>query len=481
MNSQTSPASQTGNTGRTDASRRTYDLSAADLAARYADGLDPREAVESVLARIAEREPVLNAFHHHDPERVRNDAEASARRWASGTQHSPFDGVPVTIKENIPRAGVAVPSGTALPNPPVAAANAPITDRLEEAGLVILGSTTMPDWGMLSSGVSSRHGITRNAWDPTLTTGGSSAGAGAAAAAGYGPLHVGTDIGGSIRLPGTWAGLATLKPSAGLVPLHAPYLGRAAGPLARTVGDAALLMSVIARPDTRDHGSRPYPDMDWFAPPADPSGLRVGLQLDAGSGAAVDPEVAAAVERAAGLFAAAGATVAPLAPFMTAEQLAGIDAFWRTRSWADYSALSEADRARILPYIARWCEGGKGYDGVATIRNYHRFAEVEAATRAATEPFDLVLSPVAPMAAFPAEDPMPVNDPDRPMAHISFTVPYNMSGQPAATVNCGFTADGRTIGLQLAGRVGADDRVLAAAAWYESVRGDAAPDWSRVQ
>ncbi|MFB0833980.1 amidase [Arthrobacter halodurans] len=460
--------------------KQTLDLPAAALAERFGHGLDPREVAETALARIAEREPVLNALYHHDPEQVRRDAEASAQRWASGTQLSPCDGIPVTVKENIPRAGIPVPSGTAVPNPPVAASNAPVTDRLLEAGMVILGSTTMPDWGMLSSGVSSLHGITRNAWDPRLTTGGSSAGAGAAAAAGYGPLHVGTDIGGSIRLPGTWAGLATLKPSVGLVPLHAPYTGRAAGPLARSVADAALLMSVIARPDARDYTARPYPAMDWFSGPADPAGLRVGLQLDAGSGAPVDPEVAAAVERAAGLFAQGGAAVVPLAPFMTAEQLAGIDAFWRTRSWADYSALDEAARALVLPYIARWCAGGKDYDGIQTVRHFHRFAEVQEATRAATEPFDLVLSPVAPMAAFPAEDPMPVNDPDLPMAHISFTVPYNMSGQPAATVNCGFTGDGRTIGLQIAGRIGEDDRVLAAAAWFESVRGDAAPDWSQV-
>ncbi len=333
---------------------------------------------------------------------------------------------------------------------------------------------------MLSSGVSSRHGITRNALNPALTTGGSSAGAGAAAAAGYGPMHVGTDIGGSIRLPGTWSGLATLKPSAGLVPLHAPYLGRAAGPLTRTVADAAALMSIIAQPDTRDYSTRPYPAMEWFSGPISPAGLRVGLQLDAGSGAEVDPEIAAAVQRAAELFSAAGASVREVPPFMTADQLAGIDAFWRTRSWADYSALDEQQRENVLPYIARWCTGGKDYDGVATMEHYHRFAQVQAATIAATRGFDLVLSPVAPMAAFPAEMPMPVDDPDLPMAHISFTMPYNMSGQPAATVNCGFTADGRTIGLQVVGQIGADDKVLAAAAWFETVRGDMVPDWTHA-
>ncbi|EMQ99143.1 amidase [Paeniglutamicibacter gangotriensis] len=460
--------------------QQTQDTTTADLAAGFAAGLDPREVAEAVLSRIAEREPVLNAFYLHDPDQVRADAAASAARWAAGTQRSKYDGVPVTVKENIPRAGHPVPSGTALANPPIAQSNAPVTDRLLEAGMVILGSTTMPDWGMLSSGVSSLHGISRNAWNPALTTGGSSAGAGAAAAAGYGPLHVGTDIGGSIRLPGTWAGLATLKPSAGLVPLHAPYLGRAAGPLSRTVAGAADLMSVIARPDARDYSTRPYPQMDWTKILSSPRGLRVGLQLHAGPGAAVDPEVAAAVQSAAEMFSAAGATVVSVAPFLTQEVLTGIDAFWRTRSWADYKALDEEARGSLLPYIARWCTGGKDYDGAATIQNYQRFGQLQQATREATEGFDLVLSPVAPMAAFGAEDPMPSNDPDTPMTHISFTLPYNMSGQPAATINCGFTSDGRTIGLQVAGRVGADDDVLAACAWYESVRGDAAPDWSRV-
>lgn len=460
--------------------QQVQDETAAELSTGFGEGLDPREVAETVLARIAERDPVLNAFYLHDAEQVRRDAAASAHRWATGAQLSAYDGVPVTVKENIPRSGLPVPSGTALPDPPIATENAPITDRLLEAGLVILGSTTMPDWGMLSSGVSSRHGITRNAWNPELTTGGSSAGAGAAAAAGYGPLHVGTDIGGSIRLPGTWAGLATLKPSTGLVPLHAPYMGRAAGPLARTAADAAALMSIIARPDIRDYSTRPYPDMDWFAGPMNPAGLRVGLQLDAGTGADVEPETRAAVEYAAGVFSAAGAKVETVAPFMTEEQLVGIDAFWRTRSWSDFSELGEADQASILPYIARWCAGGKDYDGVATMNHYHRFAQLAQATVSATAAYDLMISPVTPMAAFEAEEPMPVNDPDQPMAHISFTLPYNMSGQPAATVNCGYTRDGRTIGMQLAGRVGSDDRVMSAAAWFETVRGSAAPDFSRI-
>lgn len=452
----------------------------AELSQAYAEGLDPREVAEAVIERVQEREPVLNALYLFDPEQVRADAAASARRWAAGAPLSRWDGVPATVKENVWRKGRPAPSGTALPEPPLAPSNAPIVDRLEEAGVVIVGSTTMPDWGMLSSGVSSLHGISRNAWDPTLTTGGSSAGAGAAAAAGYGPWHVGTDIGGSIRLPGSWAGLATLKPSDGLVPLHAPYKGRVAGPMARSVAELQAMMSVIATPDPRDYLSRAYSPMNWAARLAEPSRLRVAVQREAGSGAPVEPDVAAAFERAVGLFAGAGARLEEIAPFMPAEALAGLDGFWRTRSWNDLQALPPEQQELVLPYIARWARGGAQYDGAATIRNFDRQAQIAQVTRAATDGFDLVLSPVAPMAAFPAERPMPIDDPDQPMAHISFTLPYNMSGQPAATVNCGFTADGRTIGLQIAGPIGADDAVLAAAAWFESVREQATPDWSLV-
>jgi aspartyl-tRNA(Asn)/glutamyl-tRNA(Gln) amidotransferase subunit A len=457
-------------------------MSAAALAEAYAVGrLSPGEVAEDVIARIAEREPVLNAFYMFDAAAVRTEAAASCARWAAGAQRSPLDGVPVTVKENIPRRGVPLPAGTALPDPPVARENSPIVDRLEEAGLVILGSTTMPDFGMLSSGVSSRHGITRNAWDPSLTAGGSSAGAGAAAAAGYGPLHVGTDIGGSVRLPAAWAGLVALKPSPGLVPLHEPYTGRAAGPLTRSVDDAALLMTVIGRPDRRDYSARPYPAMDWFDGGFDPAGLRIGLQLDAGSGMEPDPEVLEAVSAAAGQFAAAGARIEVLPPFMLPGQLKGVDEFWRTKFYAQYSRLAPEEQELVLPYVAEWCRRGAGCDGVATVANFQCMAEIQQAAVRATGGFDLVLSPVAPIAAFPAEWPMPLPDPAQPMGHISFTLPYNMSGQPAASINCGFTRDGRTIGLQLAGQVAGDDRVLAAARWYERTRpASAVPDWGAV-
>lgn len=448
------------------------DLDAGALAAGYASGtLTPTEVCEDVIARIELRDPELNAMYLFDADQVRADAAASTRRWAAAAPLSKFDGVPTTVKENIARAGQPKPAGTAIPNPPVAARNAPIIDRLLEAGTVIVGSTTMPDWGMLSSGVSSLHGITRNARDPALTSGGSSAGAGTAAAACYGPFHVGTDIGGSIRLPGSWQGLTALKPSEGLIPLDVPYCGRAAGPLTRTAADSIRLMSILARPDERDYLARAYGKMGWSTEPLPPSGLRVALQLDAGSGMPVEAETLASVERAATLFAEAGATVEPLAPFVGPEVLDGVVNFWRTRSYADYEVLSESARASVLPFIADWCLAGARFSAAQTIRNRNCIDEMARLTRAAMSGYDLILSPVTPVAAFAAEDPMPITDPLETMGHISFTVPYNMSGQPAVSVGAGVQADGRTIGLQIASPVGSDAILLRVAAWFEATHG----------
>jgi aspartyl-tRNA(Asn)/glutamyl-tRNA(Gln) amidotransferase subunit A len=454
-------------------------MTATDMRAAFADrSVSPVEVHDAVQEVIEEREPVLGAFWVRDAERSREAAVDSETRWAVGEPLGPIDGIPVTLKENVARAGVPMPSGNAGIEPVVPTSNAPITDRVRESGGVVLGATVMPDWGMLSSGVSSLHGITRSPWNPAWTTGGSSSGAGAAAAAGYGPLHVGSDIGGSIRLPGTWLALATLKPSAGRIPLDAPYLGRCAGPMTRTVADAALFMGVLSQPDPRDWTSLPPQQIDWGALDFDVRGIRVALHLDAGCGGDVEPEISRAVTDAAAVFEAAGAIVEPLAPFMTPDLLDDLDLFWRVRSWNDYAALPPDRQARILPYIADWCRVGADATGPRILECYQQIMRMQARTVAATQEYDVVLSPVAPVAAFPAEQPMPYPDNGKGMRHIGFTAPYNMSGQPAATVNAGFTTDGRPIGIQLSGRRFDDLGVLRAAAWYELHRPeDAIPHW----
>ncbi|MEU5258640.1 amidase [Amycolatopsis sp. NPDC021455] len=447
------------------------DLTAVELVAQYrAKKLSPVEVTEAVLARIEAREPELHALYAYDPSSAREDAKAAEARWHSGEPLGPIDGVPLTLKENIATRGTPVPLGTAATALVPAAEDAPAAARVRESGGVLLAKTTMPDYGMLTSGLSSFHATARNPWDVRCTPGGSSAGAGAAAAAGYGPLHVGTDIGGSIRLPAGWCGLVGLKPSFGRVPVDPPFLGRVAGPMTRTVADTALLMTVLSRPDARDHLSLPPADLPWSSLGSSLSGLRVGLHLDSGPGLPVDPATLDAVTAAARAFEAAGAVVEPVGPFLTREMLDGLDTFWRTRAWSDTAALPPDRRAKVLPYIADWAAGGADVSGVDVYRGFAQIDAISVAALRATAAFDVVLSPTCPVAAPPAEWASPTNDPARPFEHIAFTVPYNMSGQPAVSLNCGYTDDGRPIGLQITGRRFDDLGVLRAAAAYERLR-----------
>lgn len=453
-----------------------HELGAAGLSAAFRAGqASPVEALEAVLAHIARWEPHLCALYAFDPEGARAAARDSRARWHAGRPLSALDGVPVTIKENIASRGVPVPLGTAATELAPAAEDAPPTARLREAGCVILGKTTMPDWGMLSSGLSSFHRLARNPWNLAMNPGGSSAGAGAAAAAGYGPLHVGTDIGGSIRLPAAWCGVFGFKPSLGRIPIKPPFIGRVAGPMTRTVTDAALMMGVLAQPDWRDSMSLPAQAVAWDALEIDLRGLRLGLQLDAGWGLPVQPQTAAAVRAAARAFEAAGATVEELGAFTTREMMDGLDRFWRMRSWLDFSALPAERQARVLPYIREWIAPAAGYGAEQVFHGFSQIGAMREAAVAATQRFDFVLSPTSPVASFPAEWAGPTNDPAHPLEHICFTVPYNMSEQPAASIDCGRTAQGLPIGLQIAGRRHDDLGVLRLARAWERIRPAPAP------
>jgi len=446
-------------------------LGAVELLDAYAARtLSPLEVTRAVLAHIEAWEPHLHATYALDAEAALAQAAASQARWLRGEPMGALDGVPATVKENIATRGTPVPLGTAATELRPAAEDAPPAARLREAGAVILGKTTMPDYGMLSSGLSSFHPLTRNPWDLRRNPGGSSAGAAAAGAAGYGPLHVGTDIGGSVRLPAGWCGLFGLKPSLGRIPIFPPYAGRVAGPMTRSVADAALMMGVLSRPDTRDTMSLPWQDIDWHALERPLRGLRLGLLMDAGWGLPVEPEVRAAVEAAARAFEGAGAVVEPVAPFMTREMIDGMDRFWRCRAWQDLAALPPARRDKVLPFIAAWAEGGASLSGAEVFHGYSQMGAMREAAVAACRPFDALLSPTAPLPAFAAELPCPTNDPARPFEHIAFTLPYNMSEQPAASINCGFTADGLPIGLQIVGARHDDLGVLQVARAWEQLR-----------
>ena len=448
-----------------------HDLSATALLAAYrSKALSPVEVTRAVLAHVHAWEPHLHATYALDADAAMTQAEASQARWMKNAPQGPLDGVPTFIKENIATLGVPIPLGCAATELTPAARDAPPAARLREAGAVILGKTTMPDYGMLSSGLSSFHALTRNPWNLTKNPGGSSAGAGAGVAAGYGPLHLGTDIGGSVRLPAGWCGIFALKPSGGRIPIDPPYAGRVAGPMTRSVADSALMMATLSLPDARDTMSLPYQPIAWTQLDRDLKGLRIGLQMDAGWGLPVEPEVAATIVAAAKLFEAQGAIVEPLKPYITRAMVEGLDAFWRLRAWLDISALPEARRAKVLPYILAWARGGAGLSGEQVFRGHAMMAAMREAAVRACQPFDFVLCPTAPIPAFAAELASPTNDPATPFEHIAFTLPFNMSEQPAASINGGYTASGLPIGLQIIGHRFDDLGVLQMAHAWEAMR-----------
>ncbi len=453
-----------------------HDLSATDLIAGYkAKQFSPSEVMEDVITHIATWEPHIKALYLFDPDGARKAAKLSSDRWANSEPAGALDGVPVTIKDNIATQGQPSPLGAASVPLSPATKDAPPAARLREAGAVIFSKTTMPDYGMLSSGLSSFHPLTRNPWDLTKNPGGSSAGAGAAGAAGYGPLHLGTDIGGSVRLPAGWCGLVGLKPSLGRVPIDPPYVGRVAGPLTRTVDDNALMMSVLSQPDRRDGMSLPPDSINWKTLEKSPRKLRLGLMLDLGVGDALEQPVREVAVKAAKAFESAGAVVTEVKGILTREMLDGLDNFWRARMWDEFEKLTPAERNKALPYIHRWAERGAKLSGVDVIRGFNQTMAIRAAAAKLFCDVDYVISPVSPVVNFNAEFAAPINDPDRPFEHICFTVPWNMSENPAISINGGYDAKGFPIGVQIVGRRFDDIGVLAMAKVFEGLRGPQRP------
>jgi aspartyl-tRNA(Asn)/glutamyl-tRNA(Gln) amidotransferase subunit A len=453
-----------------------HDLSAVDLIAGFkARQFSPSEVLEDVLSHVAVWEPRIKALYAFDPDGARAIAKASTERWHKGEPVGPLDGVPVTIKDNIATKGVPVPLGAASVKLVPAPKDAPPAARLREAGAVIFSKTTMPDYGMLSSGLSSFHALARNPWDVSKNPGGSSAGAGAAGAAGYGPLHLGSDIGGSVRLPACWCGLVGLKPSLGRIPIDPPYVGRVAGPMTRIVDDAALMMSVLSKPDRRDGMSLPPDSIHWKALEKPVRKLRIGLMLDPGVGQALEKDVRDVAVKAAKAFEEAGAVVTEVPAVMTREILDGLDNFWRARMWDDLSRLTPAERGKALPYIVDWAEAGAKLSGIDVIRGFNATMTIRAAVAKLFCDLDYLISPVSPVVNFPAEFASPVNDPARPFEHIAYTVPWNMSENPAVSINGGYDGKGFPIGVQIVGRRFDDLGVLAMAKAFEGLRGPQKP------
>ncbi|MGB6397867.1 MAG: amidase family protein, partial [Bradyrhizobium sp.] len=278
-----------------------------------------------------------------------------------------------------------------------------------------------------------------------------------------------------VRLPAGWCGLVGLKPSLGRIPIDPPYVGRVAGPMTRTVDDAALMMSVLSKPDRRDGMSLPPDTINWKAHDKSPRKLRLGLMLDPGVGQALEKAVREVAVKAAKAFESAGAVVTEVDGILTREMLDGLDNFWRARLWNDLATLAPAERGKALPYIYKWAERAEKLSGVEVIRGFNATMAIRAAAAKLFCDLDYVISPVSPVVNFPAEFAAPINDPEKPFEHICYTVPWNMSENPAIAINGGHDSKGFPIGVQIVGRRFDDLGVLGMAKAFEGLRGAQRP------
>ena len=258
------------------------------------------------------------------------------------------------------------------------------------------------------------------------------------------------------------------------MPVDPPYVGRVAGPMTRKVDDAALMMSVLSKPDRRDGMSLPAHDINWKALDKSPRKLRFGLMLDA-AGQALEKPVRDVAVKAAKAFEAAGAVVTEVDGILTREMLDGVDNFFRARLWGDLVKLPEKERAKTLPYILQWAERGAKLSGVDAINGFNQTMAIRAAAAKLFCELDYLISPVSPVVNFPAEFAAPLNDPAKPFEHIGYTMPWNMSENPAVSINGGYDKHGFPIGVQIVGRRFDDIGVLAMAKAFEGLRGAQKP------
>jgi amidase/aspartyl-tRNA(Asn)/glutamyl-tRNA(Gln) amidotransferase subunit A len=460
-----------GRTARIMVATELCGLTATDLLQAYASRrISPVDVMQAVLARVQIANPAINALFHLVPEAALEQARASERRWAAGTPSGLLDGIPVSVKDSVAVAGMPYWRGCrGNMRRPFSTQDAPPAARLKDAGAIIFGKTTMPDFGMFGAGVSTAHGISRNPWNLAFNTGGSTSGGAAAVAAGLGPLTVGTDIGGSVRLPASLCGLSSIKPTQGRIPHLPPSTMRSAGPLARTVTDAALLLTVLAGADPRDYGAV-MPEAIAYHEKLSGNvvGLKLGLVRESGFVAA-EPAVAAAIAAAAACLAAAGAEIVLMPPLTEFDYGAAFNRIFAVRSRIELDSMAPQTRDGVHPDVLQICAAADGISGVELGQAYDVLEQLKARLTAMSATVDFLLAPTTPVVNFPAEAIAP--DPDRMIDYVGFTAPFNQTGQPAAVTCCGFDTRGLPIGLQIIGRRYDDIGVLNVAFAYEQRRG----------
>jgi aspartyl-tRNA(Asn)/glutamyl-tRNA(Gln) amidotransferase subunit A len=446
-------------------------LTASEMLAAFRTGsLSPVEATKAVLARIEEADPVVNAFCLLTPDEALAAARASEERWRRNEPRGRLDGVPVSVKDVLLTRGHPTLRGSRTIDPRGPwPDDSPAVARVREHGGVIVGKTTSPELGWKGVTDSPLTGITRNPWDPSRTPGGSSGGAAAAVALGMAPLALGTDGGGSVRIPAAFTGVFAHKPTYGRVP-HFPAspFGTLAhvGPITWSVEDASLLLEVISGPDSRDWSALPPP-----APESEPDvrDLRIAFSPTLGF-ASVDPEVAAAVEKAAAVFTDLGARVEMVDPGF-ADPVEAFHVLWFAGAAKSVEALTPERRAELEPGLREICEQGERHSALDYLTATACRMELGRLMGRFHEDHDLLLTPALPIPAFEAGMEVPAGWAEpRWTSWTPFTYPFNMTQQPAASVPCGFTSAGLPVGLQVVGPRHADARVLAACRAFESAR-----------
>jgi aspartyl-tRNA(Asn)/glutamyl-tRNA(Gln) amidotransferase subunit A len=445
-------------------------LSATDLMELYrAKALSPVEAVKAVLARIERHGAAVNAWCHLDPEGALAAARASEVRWLARAPVGLLDGVPVGVKDNLLVAGMPARYGSRLTPGSAREIDAPASARLREHGAVILGKTTMPEYGWKATSDSPLTGITRNPWDTRMTTGGSSSGAVAATALGMGAIHLGTDGGGSIRIPAAFTGCFGIKPTRARVPAYpAAPLGTLAhtGPLTRSVADAALALTVIAAPDARDVHAWIDPAPDFLEGlDAGVHGLRIAYSPRLGYAPRLHPEVEAAVAGAAKTLESLGAIVEEADPDIGGDPIDLWDAFWWPSMRYTFEALGADWRKEADPALVAAVESRGPFSVADHLRAQLQRADIHNTFMRFHRRYDLLITPTVPLPAFEAGALVPPSgDWGRAWCDWApFSYPFNLTTQPAASVPIGLTSAGLPIGLQVVGAIGADALVLRAA------------------